>query len=190
VSVADTGGIVVAGGGGARLGGRDKATLRIGGRRLLDHALDALAEMPSVVVVGDPLPVSRPVTFTREDPAGGGPAAALLAGLRAFADVPAVVVVLAVDMPFVTGGTVERLLSALVPDLDGVTLVDADGRHQPLCAAYRVPALLAAAPAYVEEAGLPMRRLVGALRLARIPAVGDEARDVDTETDLAALADP
>jgi molybdopterin-guanine dinucleotide biosynthesis protein A len=185
------GGIVVAGGGGTRLGGLDKAALEVRGRSLLDRALDALSGAAPVIVVGDPLPVARPVTFTREEPAGGGPAAAVLAGLRTFGTLPAVVVVLAVDMPFVTAGTVARLLAALGrgsgEELDGVTLVDRDGRHQPLCAAYRVEALLTAAPAYDEEAGLPMHRLVGGLRLARIPAVGDEARDVDTPSDLGAI---
>lgn len=178
---------MVAGGGAARLGGLDKAALEVDGRSLLDRALEALAATSPVVVVGDPLPVHRSVTFTREVPAGGGPAAALLAGLRGFAEQPETVVVLAVDMPFVTAGTVARLLEALTPDVDGVTLVDPDGRHQPLCAAYRVRALLAAAPAYDEESGLPVHRLVRGLRLARIAAVGDEARDVDTPSDLGSI---
>src|SRR5690606_7523849 len=78
------GAVVLTGGTGARLGGADKASIEIGGLTLLERALDALLDVDDVVVVGEPVRTSRPVTFTREDPAGGGPAAGLLAGLRAF----------------------------------------------------------------------------------------------------------
>jgi hypothetical protein len=64
-------------------------------------------------------------------------------------------------------------------------LVDADGRRQTLAGVYRLSALTTARPASPEdEHGLPVRRLVGGLRLAEVPAVGDEARDVDTWEDL------
>ena len=80
---------------------------------LLEHVLGALAEVPEVVVVGDEVVTSRPVTFVREDPAGGGPAAGLLAGLAGFPRPPRLVVVLAVDMPLVTTATVRRLVEAV-----------------------------------------------------------------------------
>jgi hypothetical protein len=50
-----------------------------------------------------------------------------------------------------------------------------------------VAALLAAAPPYGEEHGLPMHRLLAPLRLAQVTAVGEEATDVDTWEDLRAL---
>ena len=50
------------------------------GRTLLEHALEALVDAAEVVVVGDPVPTTRPVTFTRENPRYGGPVAALLTG--------------------------------------------------------------------------------------------------------------
>jgi len=136
-------------------------------------------------VVGDELVTSRPVTFLREDPAGGGPAAGLLAGLTGFPRPPRLVVVLAVDMPLVTTETVRRLLEAA--DEDGALLVDEDGRRQYLCAAYRTEALLAAAPPLEEQHGLPVKRLVGALRLTEVPALAGETRDVDTWDDLLEL---
>jgi CTP:molybdopterin cytidylyltransferase MocA len=92
-----------------------------------------------------------------------------------------------VDMPRLNAGTVARLTWAVEgdPDLDGAVLVDADGRRQTLAAVYRLTALTASRPAAREdEHGLPVRRLVGDLRLAEVPAVGDEARDVDTWEDL------
>jgi molybdopterin-guanine dinucleotide biosynthesis protein A len=181
------GGVVLSGGGAARLGGADKASIEVGGRTLLEHALAALAVVGDVVVVGPEVPTSRPVTFTREDPPGGGPAAGLLAGLRAFARRPDRVVVLAVDMPLVTAVTVRRLLDAA--DGDGVVLVDGDGRPQYLCAAYSTDVLERAAGSAPGELGhgVAMRELVAGMRLAGLPAAGDEAHDLDTWTDLATL---
>jgi molybdopterin-guanine dinucleotide biosynthesis protein A len=129
------------------------------------------------------VPTSRPVTWTREDPAGGGPAAGLLAGLDRFLQTPDLVVVLAVDMPRVNAGTVARLTWAVEADpaADGDVLVEAAVRRQTLAAVYRHSALVAVRPDDREdEHGLPVRGLVGDLRLLEVPAVGDEARDVDT----------
>ena len=179
---------MLTGGGGVRLGGADKASIEVGGRTLLEHALEALRDVGEVVVVGPDVPTSRPVTFTREEPVGGGPAAGLLAGLHRFARRPEHVVVLAVDMPLVTPDTVARLLRAAAGS-DGAVLVDGDGRLQYLCAAYSVGALeRARASSGAEEGhGLAMGRLVGDLVLARVEAVGSEARDLDTWADLATL---
>jgi len=182
---AELGGIVLTGGGAVRFQGADKASIELAGATLLEHALGALAEVPDVVVVGDEVATSRPVTFRREDPPGGGPAAGLLAGLAGFPRTPRLVVVLAVDMPLVTTGTVRRLI--LAHGEDGALLVDDDGRLQYLCAIYRTEALLAAAPPLEEQHGLPMRRLVAVLGLAEVPALAGEAQDVDTWADLVAL---
>jgi molybdopterin-guanine dinucleotide biosynthesis protein A len=176
---------VLAGGAAARMGGIDKASIEIGGRTLLERALTVLEAVPEVVVVGTQVPTSRPVTFTREDPAGGGPAAGLLAGLAAFPRPPDLVLVLAVDMPRVTADTLRRLRDTVADD--GAVLVD--GRRQHLCAAYRTASVLAAAPPLEERTGLPMHRLVGHLRLVEVRAVGEEARDVDSWQDLRELAD-
>jgi molybdopterin-guanine dinucleotide biosynthesis protein A len=185
----ELGGIVLSGGTAARFQGADKASMEVAGLTLLEHALGALAEVPEVVVVGDEVVTSRPVTFLREDPSGGGPAAGLLAGLTGFPRPPQLVVVLAVDMPLVTTETVRRLVEAAgrAADKDGALLVDGDGRRQYLCAAYRTEALLANAPLLEEQHGLPVRRLVGDLLLVEVPALAGEARDVDTWDDLLEL---
>ena len=185
------GAVVLAGGTAARMGGVDKASIEIGGVTLLERTLAATMTALEVVVVGEQVPTSRPVTWTREDPAGGGPAAGLLAGLDRFLVTPDLVVVLAVDMPRLNAGTVARLTWAVEADpaVDGAVLVDAGGRRQPLAAVYREAALTAARPSDVEhEHGLPMHRLVGTLRLVEVPTVGDEARDVDTWEDLRDLS--
>lgn len=181
------GAVVLAGGTAARLGGADKASIELGGVTLLERALAATMSAVEVVVVGSEVPTSRPVTWTREDPAGGGPAAGLLAGLDRFLRTPDLVCVLAVDMPKVNAGTVARLTWAVEADadVDGAWLVDPDGRQQPLAAVYRASAITSARPGSREdEHGLAVKRLLGGLRLADVATVGDEARDVDSWGDL------
>jgi molybdopterin-guanine dinucleotide biosynthesis protein A len=174
--------VILSGGTARRLGGVDKATLEIGGRRLLDRALEAVAGAASVTVVGDSAAVDRPVRFVREEPAYGGPGAGLLAGLTATDGDP--VVVLAVDLPHVTDATVARLLAA-VGEHDGSVLVDASGRRQ-LALVVRSDAVRAVAPA--DPTGVPVWRLLGPLDLIEVLAAGDEARDVDTPADLDATS--
>jgi molybdopterin-guanine dinucleotide biosynthesis protein A len=171
--------VVLAGGTAVRLGGVDKASIELDGRTFLEHSLAATAAAQEVVVVGDPVPTSRPVTFCREQPSLGGPAAALLAGRAALATVPELLVVLAVDMPRVTAATVERLVGGV--DGDGSVLVGPDGRDR-LALVVRTAALDAAAPA--DPHGLPLHRLLAPLDLAPVPALGDEARGVDRWEDL------
>jgi molybdopterin-guanine dinucleotide biosynthesis protein A len=75
--------LVLAGGAARRLGGTDKPALAVGGRMLLDRVLAACAAARTTVVVGPRRPTARPVLWTREEPAGGGPLPALAAGLAA-----------------------------------------------------------------------------------------------------------
>lgn len=181
----DIGAVVLTGGSAVRLDGADKATIELGGATLLERVLAALDGIDEVVVVGDEVGTSRPVTWLREDPPGGGPAAGLLAGLSGFPRTPRWVVVLAVDLPLVTTGTVQRLRDARGPD--GALLVDEGGHRQLLCAVYRTAALLAAAPPAEERPGMSVRRLVSGLHLAEVDALPGEADDVDTWADLTAL---
>jgi len=169
--------VILTGGTARRLDGADKATLTVGETTLIERSLAAVAQAVEVVVVGDPLPTSRPVRFTREQPEHGGPAAGVVAGLAALD--AGLVAVLAVDLAFVTAATISRLLAA-VGDHDGAVLV-ADGRRQ-LALVVRRAALAAVVPA--ESTGLPMWKLLAPLNLAEVPAVGDEARDIDTWDDL------
>ncbi len=182
--------VVLTGGTGARLGGVDKASIEVGGVTLLERALTATVSAEEVVVVGEQVLTSRRVTWTREDPAGGGPAAGLLAGLDAFYVRPDLVCVLAVDMPRVTPSTVARLVDAVVsdPGADAAVLVDAAGERQMLAGVYRYDALMSARPTDRErEHGLSIRGLIVPLRIVGVAAVGDEARDVDTWEDLRIL---
>jgi molybdopterin-guanine dinucleotide biosynthesis protein A len=187
--------VVLAGGAARRLGGADKPGLRVGGRPLLDRVLTACATATTTVVVAEPRGTARPVRWAREDPPGGGPLAALDAGLRHTSAEH--VVVLSADLPFLDEATVRRLLGALrTGDAlqgparpDGVLLTDPDGRDQPLVAAYRADALrrelAALTAAHGGVTGLPLRRLTAALDLTRIsdPVA---SFDCDTWDDIAA----
>ena len=175
--------MVLSGGGATRLDGADKATLEHDGLTLLEHALRALAAASEVVVVGPTVPTSRPVTFTRESPPGGGPLAGVSAGAAALTGSPDLVVVLAVDMPHVTAETVARLVHAADEhDHDGAWLVDSAGRRQ-LAGAVR-PALV---PAPGDADGVPMRVLMQHDRTVDVVSLGHEADDVDTWADVARL---
>ncbi|MEU9607584.1 NTP transferase domain-containing protein [Streptomyces sp. NPDC048057] len=187
--------VVLAGGGARRLGGADKPALSVGGRPLLDRVLGACRDAVRTVVVGGRRPTGRPVLWAREDPPGGGPLAALDAGMRQLAHAPGsepdVVLVLSADLPFLSGATVRRLVAALDRSgREGVLLVDADGRDQPLVAAYRPEPLrrelALLATEYGTLAGLPLRLLTHELDLARTEADPLASFDCDTWADITA----
>ncbi|MGW1084785.1 NTP transferase domain-containing protein [Streptomyces sp. NPDC002596] len=181
--------IVLAGGAAKRLGGADKPALRVGGRALLDRVLAACADAAATVVVGGRRPTVRPVTWAREEPQGGGPLAALGAGVRL--TTAGHLLVLSADLPFLGESTVKELLAAAAHgERDGALCVDQDGRDQPLVAVYRSEplrrelALLAAE--HGSLAGLPLRLLTHELDLARVEAGPLASFDCDTWDDIAA----
>jgi molybdopterin-guanine dinucleotide biosynthesis protein A len=174
--------VVLAGGTAARLDGADKASLEHAGRTLLEWAVDALLDADEVVVVGDPVPTTRPVTFTRESPRYGGPVAALLTGRDALARPASTLGVLAVDMPRVTAYTFRRLREA-ARGRDGAFLTDADGRRQ-LAGVLDLGRLDAVRPDHEGQHGMAMHRLLADLDLAEVPPQADEGRDVDTWADV------
>ncbi|MFI5755999.1 NTP transferase domain-containing protein [Streptomyces sp. NPDC051569] len=179
--------IVLAGGAAKRLGGADKPGLSVGGRTLLDRVLGACAGATRTVVVGGRRPTVRPVRWAREEPPGGGPLAALDAGVR-LVDA-GTVLVLSADLPFLGEATVRRLIEALdTSGREAALLTDAGGRDQPLVAAYRAEPLrrelALLATEYGRLAGLPLRLLTDELDLARIDADPFASFDCDTWEDV------
>jgi molybdopterin-guanine dinucleotide biosynthesis protein A len=174
--------VVLAGGVAARLDGADKSSIELRGRTLLTWALDAVIDAAEVVVVGDPVPTHRPVTFTREDPRHGGPAAALLTGRDALLDPRGTIAVLACDMPFLTAHTFQRLREAAAGH-DGAVLTSEDGRRH-LALVVDQARLDGVRPSVEEQHNLALHRLLAPLDLAEVAAVGREHRDVDTWTDV------
>lgn len=174
--------IVLAGGRAVRLDGADKASVEYRGRTLLEHAIEALVDATELVVVGDPVPTTRPVTFTRESPRYGGPVAALLSGRDALVGSPRTLGVLAVDMPMVTPSTFRRLHQA-ADGHDGAFLTDADGRRQ-LAGVVEADRLDAVRPDLEAQHGMALHALLAELDLVLVPPVGREGHDVDTWADL------
>ncbi|MET7933388.1 NTP transferase domain-containing protein [Streptomyces sp. NPDC005322] len=161
--------VILAGGAARRLGGVDKPALRVGGRALLDRVLGACRGAGETVVVGPRRPTVRPVRWAREEPPGGGPVAAVAAGVR-HTTAP-VLLVLSADLPFLTEETLHALLTGL-GEAEGVVLTDSDGREQPLVAAYRAEPLRREIALLATEhgglGGLPLRLLTAELTLGRL----------------------
>lgn len=166
--------LILAGGHSTRLGGADKALVVIGGKTLLERAVEAVADAQQTIVAGPVRGLTADVTWVQEDPPGAGPEAALAAGSRLVR--AELVVVLAVDHPLVTRDDIGRLLEGVRGD--GAIAVDPGGREQPLVAVYRREALTAAL-ARSGPTGGRVGDLVGNLALGRIE-LGEAAVDCDT----------
>ena len=108
--------------------------------------------------------------------------AALAAGLRRVTTPTCVVA--AGDMPF-AGPAAADLAAALEdsPDVDAVVGSDGTGRSQPLLAAYRTEALLAALPE--DPAGARLMAVLDRLRTTTLELPAPRTLDVDTPEALA-----
>jgi molybdopterin-guanine dinucleotide biosynthesis protein A len=189
--------IVLAGGRSSRFG-RDKLAEPVRGRPLLDHAINAAAEVASHVLVlvpavGDPpkLPrLERPITAVRDPEPFGGPLVALLSGLERSREPLALVV--GGDMPELSRDVLLRLIRALdSSEADAVVLVFR-GRRQPLPIALRVGSATQAARRLLAGGVRSLQALVDALRVRELSegewrALDPSAttlRDVDRPEDL------
>lgn len=207
--------IVLAGGRGSRLGGVDKGALVVGRRSLLATALDACGAARRTVVVGPgPLPAGTrsEVILTREEPAYAGPAAAVVAGLRALAEADRAVaggigeqpsaagltLLLACDLPRAEAAVTHLLAHVhthvqaqsdrdVGSEVDGWCLAEADGREQWLLGLYRTAELERAVAELGDPTDRSLGRLLGRLRLATIAAPAELTADIDTPEDAARL---
>jgi molybdopterin-guanine dinucleotide biosynthesis protein A len=176
--------VVLAGGRAARLGGQVKPQLVVGGRPMLATVLDAVAGAAGRIVVGPPQSVPPDVVLVREQPPGGGPVAALRAGL---AEVSTdVVVLLAGDLPFLTAALIEELRRRLTGD--GILVVDDIGRDQLLVGAWRTAALRAAVAG--SNGPTSLRKVFAPLAVRRLrpvvpPGAPPPWMDCDTPAELA-----
>ncbi|MEV7692586.1 NTP transferase domain-containing protein [Microbacterium sp. NPDC089189] len=186
------GAVILAGGRASRLDNIAKPWLHRGGTTLLQRTVDAArtAGAARPIVVGPPLePLPAEVTWLREDPPFGGPAAAVVAALAALDPTAEWTLVLASDLRD-PHAAVSRLVAdlALVPaDTDGICLGDARSRPQWLTGVYRTRALRRAAED-IPDAGRdqPIRILLDDLALAVFRADDEVVADVDTWDDVKA----
>lgn len=184
-----TAGIVLAGGRGERLGGADKASLTVGGRRLVDAAYAALSGAHPIVVVG-PDTVGFPgASVVREAPPFGGPVAGIAAAVAELdrltdGEPPAETWLLACDLPRADLIVAQLRDVPLRGDVDAVVLVDGDGREQWLAGRYRVASLRSALDALPDVRDAAVRHLVAVLNVHTVVDRADAAFDIDTHDDL------
>jgi molybdopterin-guanine dinucleotide biosynthesis protein A len=135
-------GFVLAGGKSSRMGtGTDKAFLDFGGQTLLDRALSVMGTAcDRVAIVGDPAKFTKSGSSKSESAVadifpGCGPLAGIHAALvHSSAELN---LMLAVDMPFVSGELLAFLFAA-AEQSDAIVTVPRSGKGlQPLCAVYR-----------------------------------------------------
>lgn len=179
--------VILAGGRASRLGGADKPALVIGGRTLLDHAIDAAGSARRTIVVGPPREIDG-VETVREDPPYGGPVAALETALNLIGS--EWMLLLAADLPR-AGEAVTLLLRAAVPHperVDGFAIVDPQGYTQWLAGLYRTDAIRGAVEALIATHGSTrnssLRSLLGSLAITRVPDLDGVAVDLDTWQDV------
>jgi molybdopterin-guanine dinucleotide biosynthesis protein A len=180
--------IVPAGGDSLRFGS-DKLAYPIAGRPLLDHALDAVATAHQVVVVGAPRPTQRLVTWTLEEPPGGGPLAGVAAAIR-FTCCP-LVVLLAGDMPRASSAVAALLQAASGATSPEVCVtVDDDERLQPLTAVWPRQRLVERLAELGDVNGLAMMRLYDGVKLTTVDVGTDALVDIDTLDDVRSSSAP
>jgi molybdenum cofactor guanylyltransferase len=151
---------------------------------MLAAVLEAVADAERRVVVGPRQPMPDDVVLVREEPPGGGPVAALKAGLSEVST--DVVALLAADLPFLTAALVLALRMQL--HSDGVVVVDDGRRDQWLLSVWRTPALRAAVAGATGPTSL--RRVLAPLGPVRFrpdspPGEPPPWLDCDTPADLA-----
>ena len=176
--------LILAGGQGRRLGGRDKAALPVAGQRLLDRVLAGCTGAGRVVLAG-PGPAPEGVHRVQEDPPGGGPVAGIVAGLAQVRS--PWLLVLAVDQPDAARAT-PALVAALAdePEADLVCHRDATGHPQWLLGVYRTAALREVLAGMGSGHGVPVARVADGLRMVEISDGAAHVGDIDTWDDHAA----
>lgn len=171
--------IVLAGRSSRRLDGADKALVEIGGQRLLDLVLAATEGAQQVIIVGPERSVAGDVTWVEEDPPGGGPVAALAAGL------PLVsaewLLVLATDLPAIADAVPELLTAAADGD---VAVLETNGRRNHLAAVWRTAALRDAVDGLDAVVDAAMRSLFEGVSVIDVADSHGWGVDVDTWDDV------
>ena len=164
---------ILAGGRARRFGGADKASLAVGGARIIDRQLAALSTVADdirIVANDRDRYADLGVRVIPDAIADAGPLGGVYTALvDARHDA---VIVLACDLPFVTAALLERLVaeSRTGEEVDAVVPRSARGL-EPLCALYMTRAA-GAARARIERGDL---RVAGLLEDLRVRELGPEA---------------
>ncbi|WP_132204707.1 molybdenum cofactor guanylyltransferase [Leucobacter luti] len=183
--------ILFAGGRGSRLGGVDKAELRLGGARLVDRVVAGAraAGAHRIVVVGPAHVVPAGCRAAREDPPFGGPLAALAAALAALPEEygpegARSALLLSCDLVH-PAAVAARLVRESLGDSEAVVLRDPDGRGQWLAGRYRLSALRAGAALAGAPTGGRLRAALAGMSIRFVDVPAELVADIDTPADLA-----
>jgi molybdopterin-guanine dinucleotide biosynthesis protein A len=174
-SPADVTALILAGGKATRLGGVDKRELVIEGRTIFARQCEVLGPRVAEILVSSPREVPGYRTLADAVP-GAGPLAGIAAGLAAAAT-PWLLVV-AGDMPHVSGALIDLLVSRATDDADAVGIQIGE-LPEPLCCLLRVAAARPALAARLAAGRLKASRLLtdGDLRVAWISEAAVRAVD-------------
>lgn len=130
----DVEGFILVGGASSRMG-RDKSHLTLDGQTIVERVAAALKAVTSrISVVGSQRTEGASLPAIPDLRESWGPLGGIEAALRASAAEWCVIV--ACDLPFVTGDLFNRLVS-FIDTVDAVVPIQNDRRPQPLCALYR-----------------------------------------------------
>jgi molybdopterin-guanine dinucleotide biosynthesis protein A len=161
-------GVILAGGGAVRYGGRPKGLERVGGTRIIDRVAEALRSCTDrlLLIANDPASHDwLPGVPVAADPRPGNGS---LGGIHAalwHARSP--VLLVAWDMPFVTGDLLQALL-AVADGLDVVVPASGSRRGvEPMCA-YYAPACLPAIEARLDAGDRRVVSFYDAVRVHRL----------------------
>jgi molybdopterin-guanine dinucleotide biosynthesis protein A len=186
--------IVLAGGAARRLGGVPKPAIPVGGVPMIERVLAAVAPAGDrAIVVGPPdLATTGAVHTIQEHPPGGGPVAAIGAAFEAFGvDLADIVTIVGGDLPLLTAAAVRELTATVSHGrVDGAVYVDASGRRQWLCGAWRTAAVADRLAEMVgnrgDLSGAALHDLFGPLAVAEVRRADDPPPwfDCDTQDDI------
>jgi molybdopterin-guanine dinucleotide biosynthesis protein A len=142
--VADTVGVVLAGGQGRRMGGVDKALIPLGGTTLIERAIARASVQVTDLIInanGDPKRFAHLGLPVVPDPVGGfvGPIAGILAGfgwIRANRSKARWLASFACDCPFLPLDMVERLIAKAREGKVQVAVAESGSQHHPVFAVW------------------------------------------------------
>jgi len=165
--------------------GSDKSQARLGKNSLIEELLATLPQDIEIIIVGPQLQnASRAARYTHEDPLGGGPVAAIHAGLD-LVDTEFVAVI-ATDIPF-ANSILAELTKNFPISVDATIPLDKEGVRQTLCALYRVDSLRQAITNIGNPENQSMRALCDLLKVNELqlePQLERNLIDIDTPSDL------
>jgi molybdenum cofactor guanylyltransferase len=166
-SPADVSALILAGGKATRLGGVDKRELVVGGRTIFERQREAIEPRVAEILVSSLREVPGYRTVTDAVP-NAGPLGGIAAGLAAAAT-PWLLVV-AGDMPYVTGALIDLVLAGAGEGVDAVGIRVGE-LPEPLLCVLRVAAARPVVAARLASGRLKASRLLtdGDLRVAWVP---------------------